>query len=458
MSKISLTAEELSEIAQCIEWGLPLPPKYAPHFSTRSERLTQTEATPHELVCFGSGLNGLLMAGDNLTAINGLKDIEHPPIKLIYIDPPFDVGSDFNIPIVLPSGHKIQHVAYSDTWGEGAHSFLHMLAPRLKAMVDLLDDTGSIVVHCDYRTVAQIRLMLDRFLGAENFRNEIVWHYTGGGRAKKYFSRKHDSLLWYSKSDSYTFNLDAIRVPYKATSGYARGGIVAKSGKHYRPNPKGTPVDDVWDIPIINPMAKERVGYPTQKPIALLERIILALTNEGDCVADFFCGSGTTLAVAAQNRRQWIGTDRGAAAIATANQRLNDQDYTLMVAKTDSEPSLIQSPELVRIAATIRQTETGGALNVTAFETATLLGLSAQRFQLKDGLLYDKNQQCLMKDTLDWIQGWMVVEPQAGRCVARGEGRPQAVELPSVQSAQVKLILIDITGGLHIRMLRVTDV
>ena len=113
-----------------------------------------------------------------------------------------------------------------------------MLAPRLKAMVDVLDDTGSIVVHCDYRTVVPIRLMLDRFLGPKCFRNEIVWHYTGGGRAKKYFSRKHDSLLWYSKSDSYTFNIDSIRVPYKTTSGYARNGIVAKSGKRYQPNPK----------------------------------------------------------------------------------------------------------------------------------------------------------------------------------------------------------------------------
>ena len=114
---------------------------------------------------------------------------------------------------------------------------------------------------------------------ARDFGNEL-FGITPAGEEPKYFSRKHDSLLWYSKSDSYTFNIDAVRVPYKPTSGYARGGIVSKSGKHYRPNPKGTPVDDVWDIPIINPMAKERVGYPTQKPVALLERIINALSNE----------------------------------------------------------------------------------------------------------------------------------------------------------------------------------
>ena len=108
--------------------------------------------------------------------------------------------------------------------------------------------------------------MLDSIFGANNFRNEIIWHYTGGGRSKSSFSKKHDIIFYYRKSKQTPFCLDSIRVPYKESSGYAKSGIVSQAGKHYMPHPEGTPVDDVWEIPIINPMSKERLGYATQKP------------------------------------------------------------------------------------------------------------------------------------------------------------------------------------------------
>ena len=121
------------------------------------------------------------------------------------------------------------------------------------------------------------------------------------------------------------YNLDAVRVPYKATSGFAKGGIVSAAGKKYMPNPLGTPIDDVWDIPIVNPMSNERVGYPTQKPIALLTRLISALTNEGDLVGDFCCGSGTTLVAAKQLNRRYFGCDISKAAVETALSRLKGE-------------------------------------------------------------------------------------------------------------------------------------
>ena len=186
------------------------------------------------------------------------------------------------------------------------------------AMRTVLKDTGSIYLHCDHSAGHYLKLILDAIFGKEAFRNEIIWHYTGGGRSKRYFSRKHDSVFYYVKCDKkntkgkslgYTFNIDAIRVPYKKTSGYAKSGIVSKAGKHYKPNPKGTPVDDVWDIPIINPMSKERLGYPTQKPLALLDRIIRASSNPSELILDPFCGCGTAVEAAETLGRQWIGID-----------------------------------------------------------------------------------------------------------------------------------------------------
>jgi len=174
-------------------------------------------------------------------------------------------------------------------------------------MYRVLKKTGSFYYHCDWHASHYVKIMLDQVFGFNHFQNEIIWHYTGGGRSKSYFSRKHDSIFLYAKSDSYTFNVDAIRVPYKETSGYAQSGITSAAGKKYMPNPLGTPMDDVWDIPIINPLSKERLGYPTQKPLVLLERILNASSNPGDVVLDAFCGCGTALVAAQKLKRKWIG-------------------------------------------------------------------------------------------------------------------------------------------------------
>lgn len=355
---------------RCLEAGLPLPDKYRfllfgdsreteLIWDGKSKDVTNvvlpfqvTDRLDEPRLCanVATQLNGIdidergrqrqgwinkLIRGDNRFILSSLqhgslrRDIEaQSGVKLIYIDPPFDVGADFSMHIEIgdnrisgkPNG--LDELAYRDTWGKGAGSFLAMIYERLTLMRDLLAKDGTILLHTDWRLHAQLRLMLDEIFGRERFLNEIVWHYTGGGRAKSYFSRKHDTILWYAKSDRWTFQIDQIRVPYKETSGYAKGGIVSAAGKKYEPNPMGTPVDDVWDIPIINPLAAERLGYPTQKPEALLERILKACTVEGDLVADFFCGSGTTGAVAEKLGRKWIMTDIGTFAIHATRKRM----------------------------------------------------------------------------------------------------------------------------------------
>jgi DNA modification methylase len=237
--------------------------------------------------------------------------------RLIYLDPPFLTGRE-------QIGSK-EGLAYDDRWAGNLDSYLPWLQKRLQAIFPLLCSDGSLVLHLDWRTTHHARVLLDDLFGREGFINEIIWHYTGGGRSKRRFSCKHDTLLWYSRGQKPVFNIDAVRQPYKPTSGYARSGIVAASGRKYLPDPRGTPVDDVWDIPIINPMALERTGYPTQKPLALLQRLISALTNPGDLVGDLCCGSGTTLVSAQQLGRNWLGCDISEAATECARQRLQHE-------------------------------------------------------------------------------------------------------------------------------------
>ena len=278
------------------------------------ERVPMGNSEPHE--------PNRLIWGDNLHV---MRQIPSNSIDLIYIDPPFFSGRQYNV----MWGDANEMRSFNDIWEDGMPGYLIWLNARLYEMKRLLKPTGSIYVHCDWHASHYIKVEMDKIFGHDNFRNEVVWHYTGGGRSKRYFSRKHDSILLYARSNERsTFNIDSIRVPYKETSGYAQGGITARSGKHYAPHPDGTPVDDVWDLPIINPLAKERIGYPTQKPEALLERIIKASSDEGDVVADLFLGGGTTDAVAQRLGRHFVGCDQSRVAIAVTAERLKQQAIT----------------------------------------------------------------------------------------------------------------------------------
>lgn len=259
----------------------------------------------------------LLLQGDMLQVCAALPAA---CVDLLYLDPPFGTGRTFSD----VSG------SFDDRWGAGIQEYVAWLMQRVLACRRVLVPTGSLFVHLDRRAVHYVKVALDEHWGAACFRNEIIWHYTGGGRARRVFSHKHDTILWYSNdAATWTFNRDALRQPYLPTSGYARSGIRSAAGKHYAPHPQGTPPDDVWDIPMINPMAAERVGYPTQKPERLLRRIITAASNVGETVADLCCGSGTTAVIAHRMGRRWIAADVSAAAVATTATRLHAIDADL---------------------------------------------------------------------------------------------------------------------------------
>ncbi len=251
---------------------------------------------------------GTLHLGDNLPYMAAMLA---ESVRLVYADPPF--------------GTKRTRAArggeYADSWADPA-AYVAWLRPRVAELRRLLAPDGTLYLHLDRRSVHHARLLLDEVFGPLNFQNEIIWHYTGGGRGTRWLPHKHDNILVYHKGPSYIFNADALREPYAPTSGYARGGIRSRSGKHYIPNPDGKLMDDVWRIPIVNPLSRERTEYPTQKPEALLRRIVLASTNRGDLVLDPFCGSGTTAMVAQSLGREWVAIDSAPSAIEITRTRL----------------------------------------------------------------------------------------------------------------------------------------
>lgn len=317
----------------------------------------------HNRLIYGDNLLAMqaLLAGDEASGLPSLRG----KVDLIYIDPPFDSKADYRTKINLP-GHDVQQkptvieqFAYADTWKDGTVSYLKMLYPRLVLMRELLSDKGSIYVHIDWHVGAYVKVLMDDVFGKSNFRNEIVWHYqTFQGQVKGYFPRKHDTLFVYSKSDNPVFHLLKDNNP-EQTIDFTRwneflnerneitGANYPKSDSrfdgyyrrfvkenHRNPGPndvilqiEGNTIDSVWNIKAVDPKNKdERVGYATQKPEKLLERIIKASSNEGDLVCDFFGGSGTTAAVAERLGRRWITTDIGKPATLVMRKRFIDQD------------------------------------------------------------------------------------------------------------------------------------
>ena len=279
----------------------------------------------------------ILIWGDNKLAITALlkgdPELGIPPlagkINLIYIDPPFFTGADFSFKVKLDDSEVekepsvIEEKAYRDTWKGGISTYLDYMYERLVLMRELLADNGSIYVHLDWHVGHYVKVMMDEIFGYENFRNEIVWCYTGPGRQEKDFPDKHDVIYRYSKSNNYVFNPDVIRVPYVKLDTGKTHGIFKKRAIL---DERGKIPEDWWaDItPVARLHATELLDFDTQKPEALLKRIILASSNPGDIVADFFCGSGTTLAVAEKLGRRWIGCDLSKYAIQVTRKRLLD--------------------------------------------------------------------------------------------------------------------------------------
>lgn len=262
-------------------------------------------------------MGNVLYCGDNLEV---LEKLEKESIDLIYIDPPFFSNKQYEV----VWGDEAEKRSFEDRWEGGIEHYIAWMKPRVQLMYEALTPTGSFYLHCDWHANAHLRIMLDDIFGKNNFQNEIIWWYHDpSGKTDRRFMRKHDNIFFYAKNiDKHYFNVDAVRTPYKeGTLEQGEKGVIS-FGRPTKTHLKGRHPEDVWEMPIINSMAKERLGYPTQKPEALLERIIKASSIEGDLVLDAFCGCGTTMAVAHRLKRNWLGIDISPIAIRLVEKRL----------------------------------------------------------------------------------------------------------------------------------------
>jgi len=266
--------------------------------------------------------SGAVVESDNLELLQALPD---GVVELAYADPPFATGSARRLQSIrLGAGERerpgfrgeatryeiTSDLAYDDALPLGEH--LDALRARLVELHRVLTPDGSLFVHVDWRTVHHVRLMLDDVFGAERFLNEIVWAYDYGGRSRDRWPRKHDTILWYARSEQWIFNRDAVdRVPYLAP------GLVGPEKAS-----RGKVPTDVWWMTIVPPGSRERTGYPTQKPVRLLERIVAASSRPGGLVLDPYAGSGTTGVAAARLGRRWLLADLNPAAVEIARRRL----------------------------------------------------------------------------------------------------------------------------------------
>jgi DNA modification methylase len=314
--------------------------------------------------------NQLIWGDNKLVMASLLKDFKGK-VDLIYIDPPFDVGADFTMDVPLGDENEtvekdqstLEMVAYRDTWGKGTDSYVHMMYDRLSLMKTLLSDQGSLYVHCDWRVVHYLKLILDELFGVGCFRNEIIWHHQVLGTPRtnpSRFAKSHESILWYSK-DPKKFILNykdpAIRVPWSEDTRksmkqdeegrwyYERRRTGTNNPWAYDPrflrtyadDPEaGKTASDVWDdLPSYQPMPSEKTGYNTQKPDDLVKRIVAASSNEDSMVLDAFCGSGTLGVAAERLNRRWIMCDLGRFAIHISRKRLIDVQRQL---STEDKP------------------------------------------------------------------------------------------------------------------------
>lgn len=310
-----------------------------------------------------------LIWGDNKLVMASLLREYKGRIDLIYIDPPFDVGADFTMNVPIGDGKELiekdqstlEMVAYSDMWGKGTDSYLHMMFERLTVMKELLANTGCIYVHCDNTMSHYLKLLMDEVFTKKNFLNDVIWSYQTRHSSDRFWNRKHDDLLLYKKSEQWTFNwrdpdvmqpLSPVTIAkyrledehghYRLCGRFLKDspikGAKDVDPKWEREHPElvvrdylreGIPPNDSFFIPMENQSSDERTDFATQKPTALLNKLLKASSNEGDLIADFFCGSGTTGAVAERLGRRWIMSDLGRFAIHTSRKRLIELQRTL---------------------------------------------------------------------------------------------------------------------------------
>ncbi|HSJ89686.1 MAG TPA: site-specific DNA-methyltransferase, partial [Anaerolineales bacterium] len=309
---------------------------------------------PHGIGYPGDEIENRLLLGDNLSVMTALLPEYEGRLNLIYADPPFFTNRKYSARIgrgedSRKPGQWQMAEGYPDNWN-GLDAYLDFLYQRLAVMYRLLAPNGTLYLHLDWHADSYARLLLDELFGTDHLLNEIIWAYHGPSPIRRAFNRKHDTILAYVKNEAYTFNVDAVREPYNQNT-VKTFNSSAKAGFGKVPDlERGKVPEDWWYFPVIARLHSERTGYPTQKPTALLERIILASSNPGDLVADFFCGSGTTPYVASKHERKFLACDETFRALHTTRSRLADLSSAFSLEHDAAVPlAMSANPKSVKV-------------------------------------------------------------------------------------------------------------
>lgn len=342
----------------------------------------------------------MLIRGDNKAAMKNLLEQGYGgKVQMIYIDPPFFSKADYDA-VVKAGDQQIRHLAYEDKWSKGMSQYLKMMASRLYLMKDLLANDGLIFLHLDWHVVHYAKVIMDEIFGEKHFVNEIVWQYKSGGSSKKHFSRKHDTILVYSKSAKYKFFPLEEKSYNRQYKPYRFKGVKEYKddlGWYTMVNMK-----DVWSIDMVGRTSNERTGYATQKPEALIARMISCCTEEGDLCADFFCGSGTLPVVAGRMNRRFIGCDEGGLAVESSISRLAKEEQTFRVFDMKKEPK----PK-VKVDVEVIEEEIFGTDKIHQRIVLKSLG-ERQLAKTTDEKSLETVEKVLEEDSLQMVHAWSV--------------------------------------------------
>ena len=353
----------------------------------------------------GTAEQNRLIHGDNLPVMQALLTHLQGRVDLIYADPPFLTGRAFRARTGVKEDSRRPaewqtSPGFADSWADGA-AYLSMLEARLRLMHHLLSPTGSLYLHLDWRVAAHARLLLDEIFGPERLLNEIIWVYHGPSPIRSAFKRKHDTILAYTKSGQYTFNAESVRIPYDPST-IKTFASSPRAGFGKLPDlQRGKVPEDWWYFPVVARLHKERTGYPTQKPEALIERIVLASSNPGDLVGDFFCGSGTVPSVAGRLGRRWVACDQQQLAVNTAWRRLLLAGAAPPFAVWRQEGTPVSSPLCPELDLQVRGTEVTARLSGLGPEqspSGNLEGLASFEVDWKfDGKTFNSRSQVIRR-------------------------------------------------------------
>ena len=280
-------------------------------------------------------------------------------VSTIYMDPPFLSGSDYSARLTGPDGKSITHHAYSDKWTNDEAGYIRMLCSVLWGAREILSDQGTVFLHLDWHFVHYMKVCMDEIFGRDNFINEIIWQYKSGGSSKKHFARKHDTILMYGKTPDHYIEIPKEKSYNRGMRPYRFKGVDEyedENGWYTLVNMK-----DVWSIDMVGRTSAERTGYATQKPEALLDRIISCSSEKGDICADLFCGSGTLAACCARSDRRFMACDTGRLAISITKKRLYDEGalFTYYAGEDESAGG--------KIDAKVTETENGRNIIITGY-------------------------------------------------------------------------------------------